>query len=177
MYAYVYVDQQNALQRFRDYLIEHQDEYDAMKNAEKDWYTVKFGYFILISNLDLTPAELLTAYFKRTEIESVFKSSKEYLGLTPLLKCTDQTVRGKILHVTINTIVLLNMRKQFLDSGSINEISGKTQSLMCRRDNHGLVYVETPNIKQKSTTTMWAFRYHPWCVWINSKQDIRYSEI
>jgi|LFRM01.1.fsa_nt_gb hypothetical protein len=150
MYAYVYVDQQNALQRFRDYLIEHQDEYDAMKNTEKDWYTVKFGYFVLISNLDLTPAELLTAYFERTEIESVFKASKEYLGLLPLRKWTDQTVRGKILHDTINTIVLLDMRKQFLDSGiSINEISGKTQSLMCRRDNHGRVYVETPNKKTK----------------------------
>ncbi|NLM78612.1 MAG: hypothetical protein GX173_11090 [Ruminococcaceae bacterium] len=42
------------------------------------------------------------------------------------------------------------MRKQFLDRGiSINELSGKTQSLMCRRDNHGRVYVETPNIKTK----------------------------
>ena len=37
-----------------------------------------------------------------------------------------------------------------MDSGiSINELSGKTQSLMCSRDNHSRVYVETPNKKTK----------------------------
>lgn len=148
MYAYIYVDQQNALQRFRDYLTEHREEFDSMKNSEKDWFTVKFGYFVLLSNLEMTPANLLSAYFERTEIESVFKSCKEYLGLLPLRKWTDQTVRGKILHDTINLIALLNMRKMFLGSGiSFSEISGKIQSLMCHRDNRGRVHVETPNKK------------------------------
>lgn len=150
IYAYVFVDKQNALQRFRDYLIEHQKEFNTMKNSEKDWCTVKFGYFVLLSNLDMKPSELLNTYFARIAIESVFKSSKEYLGLLPLRKWTDQTVRGKILHDIINTIALLNMRKKFLDSGiSLNEISGKTQSLMCHRDNNGRVHIETPNKKTK----------------------------
>jgi len=148
IYAYVYVDQHNALQRFRDYLLEHEEEYNSMKDKDKDWYTVKFGYFVLLSNLEMTPADLLSAYFERTEIETVFKSSKEYLDLLPLKKWTDQTVRGKILHDIINTIVLLELRKKFLARGiSINEISGRTQSLMCHRDNNGRVRVETPNKK------------------------------
>lgn len=150
IYAYIYVDQHNALQRFRDYLLEHQEDYDAMKDKDKDWYTVKFGYFVLLSNLEMSPADLLSAYFERTEIETVFKSSKEYLDLLPLHKWTDQTVRGKILHDIINTIVLLELRKKFLNKGiSINEISGRIQSLMCHRDNHGRVRVETPNKKTK----------------------------
>ena len=150
IYAYIYVDQYNALQRFRDYLIEHKEEYDSLKDKEKDWYTVKYGYFVLLSNIDTTPEELLTQYFCRTEIETVFKTSKEYLDLLPLKKWTDETVRGKILHDVINTIVLLELRKEYIPSGiSINEIAGKTQSLMCNKDRNGLVNVETPNKKTK----------------------------
>ena len=150
IYAYIYVDQYNALQRFRDYLLEHQEEYDKLKDKEKDWYTVKFGYFVLLSNIDTTPADLLSQYFCRTEIEAVFKTSKEYLDLLPLKKWTDETVRGKILHDIINTIVLLHLRKEYIPTGiSINEIAGKTQSLMCNTDHNGIVNVETPNKKTK----------------------------
>lgn len=144
-YAYVYVDQYNALKRFSDYLSEHEDEYAEMKVKDKDWMTVKYGYFILISNLDLSPKALLTEYFGRTDIEIVFKTSKEYLDLLPLSKWTDLTVRGKILHDIINTICLLFLRKELLPSGrSVSEIIGKCQSLMCFRNNRGVVTVETP---------------------------------
>ena len=52
LYTYVYADHKHAMQRFRDYLIDHQEEYEALENHEKDWYTVKFDYFVLISNID-----------------------------------------------------------------------------------------------------------------------------
>lgn len=150
IYAYIYVDQYNALQRFRDYLLEHQGEYNELKDKDKDWCTVKYGYFILLSNIDTTPDDLLCQYFCRTEIESVFKTSKEYLDLLPLRKWTDETVRGKILHDIVNTIVLLKLREAFVSNGiSINEIAGKTQSLMCSRGKNDLVHVETPNKKTK----------------------------
>ena len=80
----------------------------------------------------------------------MFKTSKEYLDLLPLKKWTDETVRGKILHDIINTIVLLHLRKEYIPTGiSINEIAGKTQSLMCNTDHNGIVNVETPNKKTK----------------------------
>ena len=116
-YAYIYVDQYNALKRFSDYLSDHEDEYAGMKVKDKDWMTVKYGYFVLISNRDLSPKDLLTEYFGRTDIEVVFKTGKEYLNLLPLSKWTDQTVRGKILHDIINTICLLMLRKELLQSG------------------------------------------------------------
>lgn len=149
-YAYVYVDQNNALQRFRDYCLEHGDEYEAMKDRDKDWYTVKFGYFVLISNRKETPEQLLTEYFERTAIESVFKTSKEYLSLLPLSKWNSQTIRGKIPHDIIDTIILLQLRKCIAASGiSISELTGRTQSLMCFRNKNGKVSVETPNRKVK----------------------------
>ena len=117
-----------------------------MKAKDKDWIMVKYGYFVLVSNRDLEPKELLTEYFGRTDIESVFKTSKEYLDLLPLSKWTDQTIRGKILHDIINTIVRLSLQKKLAVTGkSVSEIIGKSQSLMCFCNNNKIVTVETPN--------------------------------
>lgn len=154
-YAYVYVDHYNALKRFSDYLSEHQEEYDQLKNRDKDWYTVKYGYFILLSNIDTTPADLLSQYFCRTEIEMVFKTSKEYLNLMPISKWTDLTVRGKILADIIDTIVLLLLRKKLKDTSfSTTAVFGKTQSLMCFRNASWTVIVETPNKQVKQYYSM-----------------------
>lgn len=149
-YAYVYVDHNNALLRFRNYLEEHEEEYVAMKDKDKDWMTVKYGYFVLLSNIDTTPEDLLYRYFCRTEIETVFKTSKEYLELLPLSKWTDQTVRGKILHDIIDTIVLLLVRKEMEAVGiSTSRLFGKTQSLMCFKNHNEEAIVEVPNKKVK----------------------------
>jgi len=146
VFAYVYVDKNNALQRFGKHLLSHEEEYAAMKDKDKDWTTVKYGYFVLVSNIEAEPADMLSMYFARTEIESVFKTSKEYLGLLPLSKWSAQTVKGKILHDIIATTALLLLRKQIGSSGiSTTELAGKVQSLMCFRDSKGNVTVETPN--------------------------------
>ncbi len=149
-YAYVYVDQYNALKRYSDYLANHAETFEAMKNKDKDWTTVRYGYFVLISNIDTTPEQLLTDYFGQCDIETVFKTSKEYLDLLPISKWTDETVRGKILHDIMDTIVLLLLRKKMDSSGiSASELYGKTQSLMCFRNHSGMVTVETPSRQVK----------------------------
>ena len=145
MFAYVYVDQYNALKRFSDYLVEHEDEYGMLKAKDKDWLMVKYGYFILVSNIDMTPKEMLSEYFGRTNIECVFKTGKEYLDLLPLSKWTNETVRGKILQDIVSMVGLLMLRKSITESGvSISEIFGKCQSLMCFRNSQDIVTVETP---------------------------------
>ena len=104
----------------------------------------------LLSNIDTTPEDLLYRYFCRTEIETVFKTSKEYLELLPLSKWTDQTVRGKILHDIIDTIVLLLVRKEMEAVGiSTSRLFGKTQSLMCFKNHNEEAIVEVPNKKVK----------------------------
>ena len=151
IFAYVYVDKHNALQRERNYMLDHPEEYAALKDKEKDWMSVRFGYFVLLSNRKLDPVDLLTEYFGRTDIEGVIKTSKEYLGLLQLSKWSVDTVRGKILSDIINTIVLLNMRKALDESGlSVSEVTGKAQSLMCFRNKHGEILIETPNKKVKA---------------------------
>jgi hypothetical protein len=150
IFAYVYVDQCNALHGLRNYLVESEDDFNALKDKDKDWATVKYGFFILLSNIEDTPARLLSSYFERVEIETVFKTSKEYLDLLPLSKWSDRTVRGKILSDIIDTIVLLELRKKIDGTSiSISELMGVTQSLMCFRSSSGMVTVETANKKTR----------------------------
>lgn len=109
-----------------------------------------------------SPKELLSEYFGRTEIEVVFKTSKEYLELLPLSKWSDTTVRGKILHDIIDTIVLLSFRKHLTKTGySSSEVFGRCQSLMCFRNGNGLVTVETPCKQVKNYTLCWVQPFRP----------------
>ena len=117
-----------------------------MKDKDKNWYAVKYGYFILTANIKKEPDEMLDEYYGRTDIETVFKTSKEYLDLLPLNKWTNDTVRGKILSDVICTIIYLQLRKQLSRQGvSMTKLIGKTQSLMCTKTGNGMVNVETPN--------------------------------
>ena len=49
MHAYVYVDKDNALEGSRNYRLKHSVEYEKMTDKEKNWYAVRFGFFILLS--------------------------------------------------------------------------------------------------------------------------------
>ena len=111
---------------------------------------MRFGFFILLSTEEKAPDEKLDDYFGRTQIESVFKTSKEYLNLLPLSKWSDLTVRGKILSDIISTIALLQLRKLLSGPGiSTCKLIGKTQSLMCTKKRDGTVLVEVPNKQVK----------------------------
>ena len=151
VYAYVYVDQYNALKGYTNYVSRKSDEFEKLSNREKDWYKVKYGYFVLISNYRKTPAEMLDDYFSRTRIETAFKTDKEYLKMLPLRKWNDTTIRGKILCDIIDSIIRQSMHE--IGKGIIYSMSsmiGKTQSLMCfidKKDNK--VYVNTPNKQVK----------------------------
>ena len=63
VYLYVYIDRDRALSLGRSYRQNNRDEYEAMSDKEKNWLEVKNGYFVLVSNIDSTPAETLERYF------------------------------------------------------------------------------------------------------------------
>ena len=145
-YAYIYVDKDNALQLGRKWRLENEELYSSMTDKEKNWYSVKSGYFVLLSNEEKSPAALLDDYFGRTQIETVFKTAKEYLHILPLSKWTFDTVSGKLLSDCISTIVYLMIQKK-LDGSKISmtRMLGQTQSLMCMKTRDGIIRVETAN--------------------------------
>ena len=151
VYAYVYVDQYNALKGYTDLLSRKPEVFEKMSVREKDWNKVKNGYFVLISNYRKSPAEMLDDYFSRTSIETTFKTDKEYLKLLPLRKWNNDTIRGKILCDMIDSII----RQYAHERGkgiiySMSAMIGKAQSLMCFIDStDNTVYVDTPNKQVK----------------------------
>ena len=154
--AYIYIDQYNALKLYTDYRMKNPDVFEKLPMKEQNWYKVKFGYFVLLSNQRKTAAAILDDYFGRSSIETFFKSSKEYLKLLPLCKWTDERVRGKILSDIIDQIIrseMMRMRKN--NTQSISEIIGKTQSLMCSWDSENDEFViDQPNRQVKDIFKM-----------------------
>lgn len=149
--TYVFVDHYRALQGFTDFVENNPDEYEKLTNKEKDWYGVKYGYFILVGNYIKEPAEILKDYFCRTSIETVFKTDKEYLKLLPLCKWNQTTIQGKIL----NDIICSIFRQKILENLKNSEFSltaliGKCQALMCCMDlNENKIYIEYPTKQVK----------------------------
>ena len=146
MYAYVYVDKDNALTLGRKDREKDEDAYQRLTMAEKNWHSVKYGYFVLLSNTRAEPPQMLDEYFGRTSIETVFKTGKDFLSLLPLSKWSMQTVLGKLLSDTICTIVYLELLKALKGKEiSMPKLLGTTSSLMCLRKADGTICVETPN--------------------------------
>jgi transposase len=81
VHAYVYVDKDNALSGSRKWRLNHEKEYEKLSEGEKNWLSVRFGFFVLISTEAKGADELLDDYLGRTNIESVFKTRGEYLDL------------------------------------------------------------------------------------------------
>lgn len=147
-YCYVYVDKDNALELRRKWKRDHAEEYENLSYEMKEWYRVKFGFFILISGKKLTVQQMLDEYFGRTDIECYFKSAKEYLDILPIAKWTKKRVLGKILSDSIRAIVYFMFRKEAIKSGVVlKNIFLRCQSLDCMLKGGEQVIVYTP-VKQ-----------------------------
>lgn len=89
---------------------------------------------------------MLERYFGRTDIECVFKTSKEYLDILPLSKWTVETVRGKVLNDVISLIVYLGVRRAVSGSKySVPEVFSRCRSLQRMMGSDGCLAVEAPN--------------------------------
>lgn len=150
MYAYIYVDHQNALAGYSDYMRDHRKEFEGLKDKEKTWRKYSSGFFVLLSNIRESPKDMLDRYFGRCFIETIFKTAKEYLQMLPLKKWNAKRVHGKMLADMISTIVYLSMRRNLLSSDlALTEIPTITQSLMCAVGRDGVVRIDPPNAQVK----------------------------
>lgn len=144
--AYVYVDKDNALELARSNRLKDPQAYEKLSMAEKNWFDVKYGYFVLISNEEKSPSEILDDYFDRADIETAFKTSKAYLDILPLEKWTETRVLGKLFSDMIEEIVYLFLLKALTGEGiATTRLLGATSSLMCLKKRSGDIEVEVPN--------------------------------
>lgn len=150
-YAYVFVDDENASSAFKDLLSRRSDEYGSMKMKDKNRARYGGGFFILISNMEKTPSEILDDYFGRVSIEIVFKTAKGYLGLLPLNRQNEMTVNGKILQDVVDTTVFLMLRKLTVPTGrSLSDYIYDLQSVMAHRSGKDIITVEYINKRARN---------------------------
>lgn len=147
--AYVYVDKENAANYNKEYHIRHPELIQKMDESQLSWIAYRGGYFVLLSNLDATPSEILDRYFSRTEIEYIFKTSKEYLNLLPLRKWHFTTVMGKILLDIICTDIILDIRDVIkFHNMSVSDLMATLRSLMSFQKNDEII-IDVPNKQTK----------------------------
>ncbi|MBQ1491352.1 MAG: hypothetical protein IIZ39_05280 [Blautia sp.] len=134
-YCYVFLDRKQAEDLGGKWRADNPQEWDALCDADKEWYAVKDGFFILISGKMQTPREALIEYKSRGKIEGFFKDGKSYTDIMPLNSWTKPTILGKILHDVIQTTVYRLFRKEL---GPINTSVGyfltEIQSLDCMKE-------------------------------------------
>ena len=134
-YCYVFLDRKQAEDLGGKWRAENPREWEELCDADKEWYAVKDGFFILISSKKQTPREALIEYKSRGKIEGLFKDGKSYMEIMPLKSWTKPTILGKILHDVIQTTVYRLFRKEL---GPINTSVGyfltEIQSLDCMKE-------------------------------------------
>lgn len=157
IYAYVMVDKNRALLGYQHFMEKHPAQYEKMTLEEKRWRRVEGGYFVLLSNLDETTAAVLQRYLSRVDIEAVFRTGKSFLGLMPLSKWTDQTVRGKILHDVIDTIIRNALQNKLVASKlPVMDIFHNCAATICFRKDDQL-RVEEPSRQTKEAYALFEY--------------------
>ena len=130
---------------------ENREEFESLTDKEKTWRSYKDGFFVLLSNIEEDPDDMLDRYFGRMTIEVSFKTIKEYLELLPLCKWSDVTVKGKILVDVIAHICYSELRSCASKADmSVPEMLGVGQGVACLRKNNGFIVVDQPNRQAKA---------------------------
>ena len=142
LYAYVYVDRTLAMNRYRAYLFEHEEEY-TFKNDDPDYLAIRFGYFVLLSNVIKQPIEILNAYMEKANDESLLKSDHDDFDLSEEA-WTNTTVRGMLLSQIMKSIVIMLMEDQLKKTSlSFTSLINKTTTLMSSVNRYGTLGIES----------------------------------
>ena len=158
--AYSYLDYLNMSLRMGEWIAGHPQMYADMTERERDERMAEFGFFVLLSEKSLTPAELLDDYFTRTHVEVHIKTAKGFGELLPLAKWDREKVMGKILYDIICTSVGEELRKAIQEgcekkgmssTRTISYILGKVKSVIGLVKDNGDIKAETINKQSRES--------------------------
>ncbi len=150
-YCYVFLDRERAQELWRGWRIEHENEWKSMSPEDQFWYSVKDGFFILISNKKFSnPLDALVEYLSRGKIEAFFKDAKSYLRIMSAEKWLPITLKGKMLSDIIVTTLYEAFRKEIAVTGmSMSRALTLLNGLDCTKVSEEMAEVSVPNIDVK----------------------------
>ena len=85
-------------------------EDEAKKILKKASITGREGFFVLVSNKNLTLEEALRTYRKKDSIEKIFNSLKNEIDITPLRVWSDDSINGALLIGFIAQLIISLIR-------------------------------------------------------------------
>lgn len=148
--VYAYLDRDNAEAGFAAYYDRNEEEYRKMSESEKTWSQFQCGYFVLISNQDDTPENILDKYLERGEIESFFKCSKQHTDMLPIYKHNEKTIEGKILSDMISTLIYSTITKEMTSKNKdLTDLLFTAKSMQATILGDKKISLDTPNKQVK----------------------------
>ena len=144
-YCYVYLDQDRAKDLSRKWREQNPGAWEALSADDKNWYSVKDGFFILVGNKKETPRTALARYLSRSAIEALFKDTKSYLEILPLAKWYKETIMGKIFCDIIEVILYRSFRYELSPVPMcMSDILVELRSLEATKTDDTMLMISTP---------------------------------
>ena len=113
-------------------------DYDSLQrktNKDKENYTNSLmycGVIGIISSKSIVANDILSCYYLRQSVEQVFGFLKDDLGLLPIRKHNDATIRGYLFLQFIALIMFIKIREQVGNKYTVEKLLMVLSSLKCK---------------------------------------------
>ena len=154
-FAYVCQDIKEMGRR-RDHFLKSTKD-DKLTNDEIAQKMPFVGKFVLVSNKELSPDELLPLYYTRQKAEAVFGFSKSKLDILPLRVHSTQNLKGYIFLSYIALLLSLEIQSKLKNLCTLDEALKLGQNHYCEIFDHEIIPLE-PNRRLKEIYE----RLHVW---------------
>lgn len=128
-YAYIVLDSTRRAKEIQQKVLEY---IDAEDTAIADPDLTNCGIMMLISSKELDAKAVVSDYYSRQFIEQAFGFCKDDLGLLPLRRHSDETIRGYLLLQFITLILFIELRKQLNGKYTVEQALNITRNLKCK---------------------------------------------
>lgn len=123
--------------------------------ADKESYKNKLifcGILGLVSSKSIAAKEILACYYLRQSVEQVFGFLKDDLGLLPIRKHSDATIRGYLFLQFIALIIFIKIREKLPQKYTVEKILMVLSGLKCKVFTDQIIPAE-PTKEQKMILT------------------------
>ncbi|MGC8483897.1 MAG: transposase [Thermodesulfobium sp.] len=131
LYAYVVLDPITKAEKSTKFLANVLDD-SVMTNVDLEFELMKKGVFVLISSIDIEPAELLYLYYERQKVEQLFGFLKDDLDILPLRVHGEETLKGYLFISFISLAVYVEMREKLKGKYSFEDSLIHLRNLKCK---------------------------------------------
>ncbi|MDO5537774.1 MAG: hypothetical protein Q4F72_09645, partial [Desulfovibrionaceae bacterium] len=156
--GYVYVDLNRAARGAAAYERCAPEEVGEMGGFKRDWLSVRFGFFALVSTRDEQPGDMLASFLSALSLHAGLAEGGR--GQLPDELWDAEAERGRILFSMLAESALGHVRRRMTDAGPLSAAAGgpagdgrpdpavlweRTQDLFCLDNGSGLALVDAPS--------------------------------